>query len=100
MAISLDQIYGAITGYDPAKLQEIQITPSSSTQTFDESNLNPGMIGFLPITVEAVQAKAGGRIMGIGTTHSDLGVEIADSTTEEPATAYQDAHLFPSHPAL
>ena len=51
--ITNDQIYSAITGFNPAKLQPLTITPSGSTQVFDESDLTDGNIGFCPVTVSA-----------------------------------------------
>ena len=92
MSISLDQIYGAITGYDPSRLQELNIVPSSSTQTFNEVNLAPGMVGFLPITVEAVTG--GGTYAGFGAMSPDNGATIIGANQSEPASLWQGSHLF------
>ena len=49
--ITNDQIYSAITGFNPTKLQALKVIPSGEEQVFDVSGLLDGNIGYGPVTV-------------------------------------------------
>ena len=75
--ITNDQIYSAITGFNPARLQPLSITPSGSAQVFDESDLTDGNIGFCPVTVSA--AEVGGLLTVIPDT---TGISVSNVSAQ------------------